>query len=79
MSKMTTAELIEAYASGDLHRDWLLWVDNDVVSVYAPTDPDRRRMPQGDDEPEDVRIYSNSPSGLLYDLAELAGIPAESV
>ena len=70
MSNMTLPELIEAYKTGELAEDDILWLDNDTTFIYV-----------GDEDAgeEVVKVFDMHPGILLKELLDYVGIPHEGV
>lgn len=70
-------ELADAYSNGELHRSYLLTIDNDTTDVYAPACLEARRKPIDWDSPDSVSVFSMHPYALQEQALDLLGIPNE--
>lgn len=71
---MTFPEIVEAYKSGKLTQDDILWIDNDCTFIYTDNGLDT-----DDDDYEDYKVFDLHPGVLLEEVLDYLGIPHSGV
>ncbi len=72
----TVPALIDAYKTGKISKDDILWLDNDVVFVYVDDGPP---LTEDEDDVPQKCVFRMHPYDLLNELLDIVGIPYSGV